>query len=66
MCAKLQRSGRIVVIAGPLPHPREVFDKAKLEVVNDRVFVAATLDEGLQLASDLILLTPDATGPQRE
>lgn len=54
------------MIAGPLPHPREVFDKAKLEVVNDRVFVAATLDEGLQLASDLILLTPDATGPQRE
>ena len=60
MCAKLQRSGKIVVIAGPLPHPRAVFDKAKLEVVNDRVFLAATLDEGLQLASDLILLTPES------
>ncbi len=61
MCAKLQRSGKIVVITGPLPHPREVFDKAKLEVVHDRVFVAPTLEEGLQLASDLILLTPEGT-----
>jgi SulP family sulfate permease len=58
MCAKLQRSRKIVVITGPFPHPREVFDKAKLEVVHDGVFLAPTLDEGLQLASDLILLTP--------
>jgi sulfate permease, SulP family len=59
LCAKLQRSGKIVVIAGPLPQPREIFDKAKLEVVHDHVFLTPTLDEGLQLASDLILLTPD-------
>jgi SulP family sulfate permease len=59
MCQKLQRSGKIVVITGPLPQPREVFDKAKLEVVHDHVFVAPTLEEGLQLASDLILLTPE-------
>jgi SulP family sulfate permease len=65
MCAKVQRSGKIVVIAGPLPHPREVFDKAKLEVVNDRVFMAPTLDEALQLASDLILLTPQTEATSR-
>jgi SulP family sulfate permease len=63
MCAKIQRSGKMVVIAGPLPHPRQVFDKAKLEVVHDRVFLAPTLDEALQLASDLILLTPDPGAP---
>jgi sulfate permease, SulP family len=57
-CEKLQRLGLIVVIAGPLPHPRSVFDKSNLEVVNDRVFISETLDEALQLASDLILLTP--------
>jgi SulP family sulfate permease len=64
-CEKLQRAGKIVVIAGPLPHPREVFEKANLEVVHDRVFIAETLEEGLQLASDLILLTPElgATRP---
>jgi SulP family sulfate permease len=57
-CEKLQRLGKIVVIAGPLPHPRSVFDKSKLEVVHDRVFISETLEEALQLASDLILLTP--------
>jgi SulP family sulfate permease len=57
-CEKLQRLGKIVVITGPLPHPRSVFDKSNLEVVHDRVFIAETLEEGLQLATDLILLTP--------
>ncbi len=57
-CEKLQRLGKIVVIAGPLPRPRSVFDKANLEVVHDRVFITETLELALQLASDLILLTP--------
>ena len=57
-CEKLQRAGKIVVLTGPLPEPREVFVKANLEVANDRVFIVPTLQEGLQLASDLILLTP--------
>jgi sulfate permease, SulP family len=60
MCEKLQRSGKIVILAGPLPQPREVFDRAKLEVVHDRVFLAPTLEAGLQLASDLIVLTTAA------
>jgi SulP family sulfate permease len=53
---RLQR--KIVVIAGPLPEPRAVFDKANLEDHHGTVFVAATLDEAIQLAADMLLLTP--------
>jgi SulP family sulfate permease len=53
---RLQR--KIVVIAGPLPEPRKVFDKANLEEHYGSVFVAPTLVEALQLASDLLLLSP--------
>jgi SulP family sulfate permease len=66
-CEKLQRLGKIVVIAGPLPQPRSVFDKSNLEVVHDRVFISETLEEALQLAHDLILLTPQSVrGPALE
>jgi sulfate permease, SulP family len=55
---RLRRARKLVVIAGPLPEPRRVFEKAHLEVAHDHVFLANTLDEGIRLASDLILLTP--------
>ena len=64
-CEKLQRAGKLVVIAGPLPQPREVFDKANLELVHDHVFIAPTLSEALQLANDLILLTPEPAPRRR-
>jgi SulP family sulfate permease len=51
---------KIVVIAGPLPEPRAVFDKADLEEHYGSVFVAATLDEAIQLAKDMVLLTPES------
>jgi len=51
---------KLVVIAGPLPEPRRVFQKANLEVAHDHVFLADTLEEGIQLAQDLIVLTPDS------
>jgi SulP family sulfate permease len=57
--ARLRRAEKIVVIAGPLPEPREVFEKANLEVSHEQVFLADTLDQGVQLASDLLLLSPE-------
>ena len=57
---RLRSTKTMVVIAGPLPEPRRVFEKAKLEALHEHVFLADTLDEGLQLAKDLILLSPEA------
>jgi sulfate permease, SulP family len=57
--ARLRRAEKLVVIAGPLPEPREVFEKAKLEVSHEHVFLADTLEQGVQLASDLLLLSPE-------
>jgi SulP family sulfate permease len=56
---RLRHAKKIVVIAGPLPEPRSVFDKANLEVAHEHVFLADTLDEGIQLARDLVLLSPE-------
>jgi SulP family sulfate permease len=55
---RLRVTKKLVVIAGPLPQPRAVFDKANLEVAHEHVFLADSLDEGIQLASDLLLLSP--------
>jgi SulP family sulfate permease len=55
---RLRRAKKLVVIAGPLPEPRSVFDKSNLEVAHEHVFLSDTLDEGIQLANDLILLSP--------
>jgi SulP family sulfate permease len=60
---KLRAKRKIVVIAGPLPEPRSVFEKANLEVAHQHVFLADTLESGIQLARDLVLLTPDSRPP---
>jgi SulP family sulfate permease len=61
---RLRAAKRLVVIAGPLPQPRAVFDKANLEVAHEHVFLADSLDEGIQLAHDLLLLSPAASVPR--
>jgi SulP family sulfate permease len=62
--ARLMRQKKIVVIAGPLPEPRAVFAKANLEEHYDSVFVADTLEAAVDLAADLVTLSPDgATHP---
>jgi SulP family sulfate permease len=58
---QLRRAKKFVVIAGPLPEPRSVFEKANLEVAHEHVFLADTLPQGIQLARDLILLQPEST-----
>lgn len=61
--ARLRHGKKLVVIAGPLPEPRTVFDKANLEVVHENVFIAESLDKGIELARDLLLLTPASVRP---
>ena len=60
MLARLNRDKKLVIIAGPLPEPRSVFEKANLEEHHDNVFAVATTDEGIHLAADLLLLNPAA------
>jgi SulP family sulfate permease len=60
--AKLVRQKKIVVIAGPLPEPRDVFAKANLEEHYENVFVADTLDAAVGLAADLLTLSPEGAG----
>lgn len=55
--ARLRATKTLVVITGPLPEPRRVFEKATLEVSHDHVFFADTLEEGLELAQDLAART---------
>jgi SulP family sulfate permease len=50
---RLRSARKRVVIAGPLPEPREVFERAQLEVAHDHVFLADTLDEAVELAGKL-------------
>jgi sulfate permease, SulP family len=60
---RLRIMKKMVVIAGPLPEPRTVFEKANFEVSLDHVFLADTLEEGIRLAGDLVLLAPESTKP---
>jgi SulP family sulfate permease len=55
---RLHRAKKVVVIAGPLPEPKTVFERAHLEVTHEHVFLADTLDQGIRLATDLMRLTP--------
>jgi sulfate permease, SulP family len=57
--ARLRGADKLVVIAGPLPEPRDVFEKVNVEGAHEHVFLADTLDQGVQLASDLLLLSPE-------
>jgi sulfate permease, SulP family len=56
---RLRLAKKIVVIAGPLPEPKSVFDRANLEVSHEQVFLTDTLEQGIQLARDLVLPTPE-------
>jgi SulP family sulfate permease len=56
---RLERTKRFVIIAGPLPEPRHVFDKAELEVRMDHVLFADDVPAALDIACDLLRLNPD-------
>jgi SulP family sulfate permease len=55
---RLHRAQKFVVLSGPLPEPRRVFAKASLDEHHPNVVVAASVDQALQVAGDLVLLNP--------
>ena len=57
--AQLQRHRKFVIVAGPLPEPRHVFEKAELEVRMDNVLFADDVDAALAIAADLVALNPE-------
>jgi sulfate permease, SulP family len=60
---RLRTLKKLVVLAGPLPHPRTVFDKANLPKHHDHVHFAETLERGLALASELLAAEGEKGGP---
>jgi SulP family sulfate permease len=58
---QLQRAKKFVIVAGPLPEPRRVFQRAELDARLDHVIFADDLDQALGIASDLVVLNPDWT-----
>lgn len=55
---RLNRQKRFLILAGPLPEPRSIFDKANLDEHHDNALVAESLDKAMKMASDLIVLNP--------
>jgi hypothetical protein len=43
-----------VILAGPLPHPRAMFDKARLAAKGDSLKLADSVDSALALAASLL------------
>jgi anti-anti-sigma regulatory factor len=60
---RLRRDRKFVIITGPLPEPRRVFERAELEANLDHVLFAADVDAGLKIAADLAALNPDWNSP---
>ncbi|HVR20142.1 MAG TPA: SulP family inorganic anion transporter, partial [Polyangiaceae bacterium] len=51
---RLRAAKKRVVLAGPLPHPRSVFDRANLQKHYDNLYFAETLERGVALATELL------------
>jgi sulfate permease, SulP family len=62
---RLRTLKKLVVLAGPLPQPRAVFDRANLPKHHDHVHFAETLERGLALARDLVTAS-SAVAPMPE
>jgi SulP family sulfate permease len=59
---RLRAQKKQVVLAGPLPEPRQVFDRANLTKHHEHVHFAENLDQGLALARELVGAPPQSTG----
>jgi SulP family sulfate permease len=51
---RLRQAGKRVVITGPLPEPRQIFDKANLPKHHPHLSFAPTLEDGLAAARQLL------------
>jgi sulfate permease, SulP family len=60
-CDWLYKGKRRAIIAGPLPEPRRVFDKAELS----QVYLSASVDEAKKLARDLMAAADEVSPPSR-
>jgi SulP family sulfate permease len=50
----LVRRKKVVILAGPLPHPRKIFDKARLDTRHPgQVHVVESLEEAIRLAGEV-------------
>ncbi len=58
---RLRKNKKLVVIAGPLPEPRRIFDRAKLGAEHEHVYFTDTLDEAIGLAGGLAEVSPIST-----
>jgi sulfate permease, SulP family len=56
---QLQRNRKFCIIAGPLPEPRGIFERAELDARLDHVIFADDMDQALGMARDLVVLNPD-------
>lgn len=61
--ASVLRQKRPVILAGPLPRPRTVFDKANLGAKHPGLHIVEDLDAALLLAETLLGTSPAATPP---
>ena len=59
------RTKKHVVLAGPLPRPRKIFDKARLEATHPELRMAESLDAALAVAAALVDAAPPSRGPAR-
>jgi SulP family sulfate permease len=56
--ARLSRLQKFVVLAGPLPEPHRMFEKANLDEHHANCLIADDLDMALLIAQDLVILNP--------
>ncbi len=60
---RVHDNGRRVVIAGPLPKPRSIFDKAQLERKYTGLKIAPSLDAAIELAAEITGAPPSQASP---
>jgi len=51
---RLRAAHKTIVLSGPLPQPRAVFERANLSEHYEQLYFAETLEQGLELASRLV------------
>jgi SulP family sulfate permease len=60
--ARLRQARKLVVLAGPLPEPRRIFDRANLPKHHDHLHLAPDLEAGIALAGELARAGGHASG----
>ena len=60
---RLRHAKKQVVLTGPLPEPRKIFDRANLPQHHDHLHFAATTEAGLALAATLVGASEAAKAP---